>query len=121
MIKIAIIVILPSFLENFVKFYIKTSQFSLKNQKLNLGQIFFAHLKLSILSYFSCQNGSKNALIFGHPTSFGISCNSLSHLRHKRIGKKTLLNTWLFSVGHSVLSVSYCNTILYSTAFAFAL
>ena len=104
MIKIAVIVILPTFLENFVKFHIKTSQFSLKNQKLNLGQIFFAHLKFSIFGYFSCHNGSKNALISGHSTSFGISSNSLSHLGHKKIGKKILLNTWLVSVEHSVLN-----------------
>ena len=109
MIKIAVIVILPTFLGNFVKFHIKTSQFSLKNQKLNLGQIFFAHLKFSIFGYFSCHNGSKNALISGHSTSFGISSNSLSHLRHKKIGKKILLNTWLVSVKHSVLSTKNKN------------
>ena len=107
MIKIAIIVILPTFLENFVKFHIKTSQFSLKNQKLNLGQIFFAHLKFSIFGYFSCHNGSKNALISGLPTLFGISSNSLSLLRHQKIGKKILLNTWLVSVEHSVLNASF--------------
>ena len=32
----------------YVKFPIKTNQFSLKNQKLNLGQIFYAHLKFVI-------------------------------------------------------------------------
>ena len=106
MIKIAVIVILPTFLENFVKFHIKTSQFSLKNQKLNLGQIFFAHLKFSIFGYFSCHNGSKNALISGHSTSFGISSNSLSQLGHKKIAKKFLLNTWLVSVEHSMLILS---------------
>ena len=110
MTKIAVIVILPTFLENFVKFHIKTSQFSLKNQKLNLGQIFFAHLKFSIFGYFSCHNGSKNALISGHSTSFGISSNSLSHLRHKKIGKKILLNTWLVSVEHSVLNSTLDNS-----------
>ena len=63
-----------------VKFPIKTSQFSLKNQKLNLGQIFLAHLKFSIFGYFSCHDGLKNALIYGHSTLFGISSNSLSLL-----------------------------------------
>ena len=35
--------------------------------------MFFVHLKFSIFGYFSCHNGSKNALISGHSTSFGIS------------------------------------------------
>ena len=104
MVKIALNGVLPTWPEKYVKFPIKSNKFSLKNQKLNLRQIIFVHLKFSIFGYFSCHNGSKNALISGHSTSFGISSNSLSHLRHKKIGKKILLNTWLVSVEHSVLS-----------------